>query len=128
MLSRADLMAFLPSDDLDRARTFFTEVIGLPLVEHDPYACVFDANGTQLRVTLVEPFTRAPHTVLGWLVPDIAAATRALASRGLHFERYKGMGQDSSGVWTAPSGDLVAWFKDPDGNTLSLTQSAAGAE
>ena len=127
MLSSADLMAFLPSDDLDRARTFFTEVIGLPLLGHDPYACVFDANGTRLRVSLVEPFVRPPHTVLGWLVPDIAAAMSALASRGLHFVLYEGIGQDSSGVWTAPSGDLVAWFKDPDGNTLSLSQSAAGA-
>ena len=128
MLSTAELMAFLPSDDLDRARRFFTEVIGLPLVEHDPYACVFDANGTLLRVALVEPFVRPPHTVLGWRVPDIAAAMSALASRGLHFVRYEGIGQNSSGVRTAPSGDLVAWFKDPDGNTLSLSQTAAGAE
>jgi catechol 2,3-dioxygenase-like lactoylglutathione lyase family enzyme len=128
MLSSAELMAFLPSDDLERARRFFTEVIGLPLVDDNPYACVFDANGTLLRVTLVEQFARPPHTVLGWLVPDIAAATSQLSSRGVQFERYGGMDQDESGVWTAPSGDRVAWFKDPDGNTLSLSQNAAGAE
>jgi catechol 2,3-dioxygenase-like lactoylglutathione lyase family enzyme len=125
MLTSADLMAFLPSDDLARASRFFTEVIGLPLVEETPYACVFEANGTQLRVALVEPFTRPPHTVLGWLVPDIAAMMSALVSRGVQFERYDGMGQDSEGVWIAPSGARVAWFKDPDGNTLSLTQNAA---
>ncbi|MEO5838838.1 MAG: VOC family protein [Acidimicrobiales bacterium] len=124
MLAGAGLMAFLPTDDLERAQRFFSEVIGLSLISHDPYGCIFDANGTQLRVNLVAPFDRPPHTVLGWLVPDIAAATGALSARGVHFERYEGMGQDSAGVWTAPSGDRVSWFKHPDGNTLSLTQSA----
>src|SRR5260221_5048144 len=118
MLSSADLIAFLPTDDLDRARRFFTEVIGLSLVEDSPFACVFEANGTPLRVTPVAPFTRPPHTVLGWLVSDIAAETRALADRGVRFQRYEGMEQDASGVWTAPDGDRVAWFKDADGNTL----------
>ncbi|MEO8692699.1 MAG: VOC family protein [Acidimicrobiales bacterium] len=127
-LSSAELMAFLPSDDLDRSRIFFRDVIGLALVEQDPYACVFDANGTRLRINLVAPFSRPPHTVLGWSVRDIAAATGDLSARGVHFERYDGMAQDDSGVWTAPSGDRVAWFKDPDGNTLSLTQRAAGAD
>jgi catechol 2,3-dioxygenase-like lactoylglutathione lyase family enzyme len=128
MLTDANLMAFLPSDDLDRSRTFFRDVIGLALVEQDPYACVFDANGTQLRINLVAPFQRPPHTVLGWVVPDIAAATEALGARGVRFERYDGMAQDDSGVWTTPNGDRVAWFKDPDGNTLSLTQSAPGTD
>lgn len=128
MLTGAHLMAFLASDDLDRSRLFFSDVIGLALVEEDPYACVFDANGTRLRINLVAPFQRPPHTVLGWAVPDIAAATEALGARGVRFERFDGMAQDESGVWTAPSGDRVAWFKDPDGNTLSLTQSAPGTD
>ena len=122
MLSTAHLVAFLPTHDLDRARRFFADVIGLSLVEDTPFASVFDANGTTLRVTPVAPFTRPAHTVLGWVVADIAAETRALAARGVHFERYEGMEQDASGVWTTPGGDRVAWFKDVDGNTLSLTQ------
>jgi catechol 2,3-dioxygenase-like lactoylglutathione lyase family enzyme len=122
MLSHGDLVAFLPTDDLDRARRFFSDVIALPLVEDTPFGCVFDNNGTALRVTPVAPFARPPHTVLGWTVADIAAEIRTLAARGVQFERYEGMPQDASGVWLAPDGDLVAWFKDPDGNTLSLTQ------
>lgn len=128
MLSNAELIAFLPTDDLDRARRFFSDVIGLPLVEDTPFACVFDANGTTLRVTPVAPFTRPPHTVLGWVVADIASEARALAGRGVHFERYEGMEQDASGVWTTPGGDHVAWFKDADGNTLSLTQITGAAK
>jgi hypothetical protein len=64
----------------------------------------------------------AKHTVLGWEVADIHAKTRELTSRGVRFERYDGLAQDESGIWTTPSGAKVAWFKDPDGNTLSLTQ------
>lgn len=126
--SRIDgaLVGFLPSNDLERARHFFVEVIGLTLVEHDEFACVFDANGTELRVTLVQPFARPPHTVLGWRVADIVATVRALAAGGVHFDRHEGLAQDEWGIWDAPSGYRVAWFKDPDGNTLSLSQPLAG--
>ena len=125
VLSDSDVVAFVPTDDLDRARRFFRDVIGLAIVEDSPYGCVFDANGTALRVTPVTPFARPSHTVLGWLVADIGAVTRALADRGVRFERYDGMEHDAAGVWTTPGGDQVAWFKDPDGNTLSLTQNAS---
>jgi catechol 2,3-dioxygenase-like lactoylglutathione lyase family enzyme len=122
----AALVGFLPSDDLERARRFFVEVIGLTLVEHDEFACIFDVNGTELRVTLVQPFARPPHTVLGWRVDDIVATVGALTARGVGFDRHEGLTQDELGIWDAPSGYRVAWFKDPDGNTLSLSQPLTG--
>ncbi len=127
MLGSAALVAFAPTTDLDRARAFYGDTLGLELVTRDGFACQFDAHGTPLRVTLVDALTPAPGTVLGWLVPDIHATVRALADRGVTFARYDGMGQDDDGVWTAPSGDHVAWFHDPDGNTLSLTQAVRPA-
>lgn len=97
-------------------------MLGLTLVEQNPYACVFDAHGTMLRVTAVAAVAPTSYTVLGWRVRDIAATTRGLAQRGVTFARYPGMNQDDAGVWTAPGGDKIAWFADPDGNTLSLTE------
>jgi catechol 2,3-dioxygenase-like lactoylglutathione lyase family enzyme len=107
---------------LPRARAFYEQVLGLPVAAHDDFACVFDANGTMLRITAVPEVRPAGYTILGWKVTDIAAAVRDLAARGVAFLRYDGMGQDEDGVWTSPSGDKVAWFADPDGNILSLTQ------
>ena len=127
MLGSAALVAFAPTTDLDRAQAFYGDTLGLELVTRDGFACQFDAHGTPLRVSLVDTLTPAPGTVLGWLVPDVHATVRALADRGVTFARYDGMGQDEDGVWTAPSGDHVAWFQDPDGNTLSLTQAAGPA-
>ena len=127
MLGSCDLVAFAPTTDLDRARAFYGDTLGLELVTRDGFACQFDAHGTPLRVSLVDTLTPAPGTVLGWLVPDVHATVRALADRGVTFARYDGMGQDEDGVWTAPSGDHVAWFQDPDGNTLSQTQAAGPA-
>jgi catechol 2,3-dioxygenase-like lactoylglutathione lyase family enzyme len=122
MLGSRDLVAFVATTDLERARSFYADVLGLRPVEVTPFACVFDGHGTTLRVTLVEELHPAPYTVLGWVVPDIAAAVGELATGGVTFRRYDGMGQDDLGVWTAPSGDRIAWFADPDGNTLSLQQ------
>ncbi|HSS12083.1 MAG TPA: hypothetical protein VLL25_19510, partial [Acidimicrobiales bacterium] len=90
--------------------------------DDNPIACVFDSHGTTLRVTLVNELITAPYTILGWTVSDIPETVRGLATRGVQFVRYEGFGQDELGIWTAPSGDKVAWFKDPDSNTLSLTQ------
>jgi hypothetical protein len=89
---------------------------------HNAFACVLDANGTMLRVTAVPGVSPAGYTVLGWRVTDIAATVLALTARGVVFRRYDGMDQDEQGIWTTPGGDKVAWFADPDGNTLSLTQ------
>ncbi|PZS18540.1 MAG: glyoxalase [Pseudonocardiales bacterium] len=122
MLTGSELVAFAASTDLARAREFYGDVLGLDVVEQSPFACVFDANGTMLRVTAVAELRPAPHTVLGWRVVDVAASIGALAARGVVFTRYDAMDQDERGVWTTPGGDKVAWFADPDGNTLSLTQ------
>ena len=116
-------MAFVPTRDPDRARKFYRDTLGLPLVSEElPFALVFDVKGTMLRVTVVEKLNPPPFTVLGWQVPDITIAAKTLQNAGVTFERYPGMPQDELGIWTSPSGAKVAWFKDPDGNTLSLSQ------
>jgi len=122
MLGSSDVIAFAPATDLDRSRAFYEQALGLPLAGQNEFACVFDANGTMLRVTAVPEVSQAGYTVLGWRVADIAATVRDLAARGVVFIRYDGVDQDGNGVWTTPGGDRVAWFADPDGNILSLTQ------
>jgi catechol 2,3-dioxygenase-like lactoylglutathione lyase family enzyme len=122
VLAGADLVAFIATTDLGRARAFYEGTLGLAVIEEDPYALALDANGTMLRVTAVPDFQPAGYTVCGWRVDDIAAAIRELGGKGVGFARYDGMDQDELGVWTAPSAAKVAWFTDPDGNTLSLTQ------
>jgi catechol 2,3-dioxygenase-like lactoylglutathione lyase family enzyme len=117
-----DLIAFAPVTDLDRARDFYASVLGLNLVDESPFACVFRIGPTMLRVTPIGKHVAAAYTVLGWSVADIDRVVRALVDRGVVFARYDGLEQDDLGVWTAPGGDRVAWFHDPDGNTLSLTQ------
>jgi catechol 2,3-dioxygenase-like lactoylglutathione lyase family enzyme len=122
MLSAAKLVAFAATTDLDRARAFYEDVLGLQLVEQNPIACIFEANGTQLRVTLVPEKATAGYTVLGWEVDDIENTVRLLGEQGVEFLRFPQMEQDDFGIWVAPSGARVAWFSDPDGNTLSLSQ------
>jgi predicted enzyme related to lactoylglutathione lyase len=124
MLGRADLVAFIPVTDLGRARAFYEEVLGLSVQSGDDYGCVLRANGTLLRLAQVGEYERPAHTVLGWEVPDVRETVTGLTDRGVAVHRYDGMGQDDLGVWAAPSGDLVAWFPDSEGNTLSLTQEA----
>jgi len=124
VLRTCDLIAFAATTDLERARAFYEGVIGLEVREQSPYACVFDAAGTMLRVTAVGAVTQPGYTVLGWRVPDIVEAMIALAARGVRFLRYDGMEQDEHGAWTTAGGDRIAWFRDPDGNVLSLTQFA----
>ncbi|HEY6377980.1 MAG TPA: VOC family protein [Candidatus Dormibacteraeota bacterium] len=127
MLGTGDLIAFVPTTDLARARSFYKSVLGLRLDSEGPFASVFDANGVMLRVTPVSEVARAPYTVLGWRVTDIVATVRDLTDRGVSFVRYEGMEQDSLVIWTTPGGDRVAWFTDPDGNTLSVTQFVEAA-
>ena len=107
----------------ERARKFYGEILGLPLIEDQlPFALVYDVHGTMLRVTVVKEVRPASYTVLGWKVPDKAAAVNGLTAAGIKFERYAGMQQDELGIWTSRRGAKVAWFKDPDENTLSLSQ------
>ena len=122
MLGDADLIAFLRTTDVARARSFYEGTLGLSVIEEDPYALALDAHGTMLRVTAVPELKPASYTVCGWRVDDIGGAIRELGGRGVGFARYDGMDQDELGVWTTPGGDKVAWFRDPDGNVLSLTE------
>lgn len=122
MLSTASIMAFVATKNADQAKAFYQNTLKLNLTADEPFALVFDANSTMLRISKVKDLTPAPFTVLGWKVADIAAETKELKKRGVIFEFFKGLQQDQSAVWTSPSGAKVAWFKDPDGNLLSLTE------
>jgi catechol 2,3-dioxygenase-like lactoylglutathione lyase family enzyme len=125
VLGDAGLVAFVASRDLEVAGRFYGEVLGFRLLETSTFSNAYDANGTQLRVTLVDRVLQAPYTVLGWRVLDIVATIRALREAGVAFKRYEGMAQDEDGVWIAPGGSRVAWFADPDGTHLSLQQPPA---
>ncbi|HVN03915.1 MAG TPA: VOC family protein [Bryobacteraceae bacterium] len=132
MLGTQKIMVFAAVRDRDAARKFYRDTLGLHLIGEDQFALVFNANGTILRVTPVKEWTPPPFTVLGWEVADIVATVTGLRNAGVQFERYAWMkDQNELGIWTSPSGPgiasvhggaLVAWFKDPDGNLLSVTQ------
>ena len=122
MLATSDVIAFASTTDLVKARRFYEAALGLTIMEENAYACVFDANGTMLRVTAVAEVAHPGYTVLGWRVTDISETVALLESRGVVFVHYDGMEQDAQGVWTTPNGDRIAWFTDPDGNVLSLTE------
>ena len=123
-LAACDPMTFVATARPAAARKFYQDVLGLKFVADEYYAVVFDLRGIMLRIQKVEQHTPLQGTTLGWEVADIAAAVRELTRRGAKFERYEGMGQNELGIWRSPSGAQVAWFKDPDGNTLSLTEFA----
>jgi catechol 2,3-dioxygenase-like lactoylglutathione lyase family enzyme len=125
VLAGAPFIGFIPVRDIFEARGFYERVLGLRVVEDTPFALVLDANGTMLRVTPVPNLAVQSFTIAGWRVGDITAVVRALQAGGVRFTRYDGMDQDDLGIWTTPGGDKVAWFTDPDGNTLSLTEFAA---
>lgn len=122
ILGSQDLVAFVATRDPSRAKKFYRDTIGLPLVSEDEFALVFDTAGTMLRVTRVPEVAAAKYTVLGWRVRDIVQTAKDLQNVHVTLERYPGMQQDELGIWNSPSGARVAWFKDLDGNTLSITQ------
>lgn len=124
MLQAAKTVGFIPSKDRDRSEPFYRDVLGLRLISSDAYASVFDAGGRRLRVadiSSVSGFEPYPFTIFGWEVEPIRPVVESLAAAGVTFERYPWLDQDELGIWTAPSGDEVAWFKDPDDNVLSLS-------
>jgi catechol 2,3-dioxygenase-like lactoylglutathione lyase family enzyme len=123
MLAKAQLTAFLATTDSGRTRAFYLKVLALRLVAEDEFALVFETAGVQLRIQKVEHFTPHPFTALGWQVPDIGRSVRQLNNRGVRPERYPFLEQDEDGIWMAPSGTRVAWFKDPDGQLLSFSQA-----
>jgi catechol 2,3-dioxygenase-like lactoylglutathione lyase family enzyme len=115
-------MAFVPVSSADTARSFYRDTLGLRLISEDGFALAFDVEGVMLRATLIPKFTPQPFTVLGWQVPDAAAMARRLAAGGVALTRYPGLEQDENDLWHAPGGALIGWFKDPDGNVLSIAQ------
>ena len=124
ILGGSELVAFAPTTDPVKARAFYEGLLGLPLeADEKPFALVFDANGTMLRVTTVHELKPHPFTVLGWHVANIEASVDRLVGAGVEFNRYKGVNDgDARGIWNSPSGARVAWFNDPDGNVLSVTE------
>lgn len=122
ILGSQKLMAFIATRDPSRAKAFYRDTLGLRLVSEDQFAMVFDAAGTLLRVTTVQEVGAVKYTVLGWQVSDISRTAKRLHEAQVMLEQYAGMQQDELGIWNSPSGARVAWFKDPDGNTLSITQ------
>lgn len=122
MLDNAPLIAFVTVSDATRARHFYADLLGLELVEEGPFALEFDCDGTMLRVALSNHVVPAPYTALGWRVENIGETVHKLAAAGIGLPQFEGLGQSPDGVWQSLSGARVAWFKDPDGNLLSVTQ------
>jgi catechol 2,3-dioxygenase-like lactoylglutathione lyase family enzyme len=122
-LSNYNIIAFASIVDVARAKSFYQDTLGLRLIaEEPPFALIFDANGIMLRLGMAKELPPAHGTVLGWQVPDIAATAKSLQQSRIRFERYEWMQQDDLGIWTSPTGAKVAWFKDPDGNILSISE------
>lgn len=126
MLEGHSPICFIMTTDRERSKAFYIEKLGLKYVGEDEFAVTFDLNGVPLRLSDTGPFTPSPHTIMGWQVKDIDVAVKELSEKGVTFEIYEGFGQEPSGIWSDPDRSVrLAWFLDPDGNNLSLTQSAA---
>ena len=119
-------ICFIMTTDRERSKAFYIEKLGLKYLGEDQFATSFDLNGVPLRLSDTGPFVPSPHTIMGWQVDDIDATVQQLSDKGVKFEIYEGFGQEPSGIWSDPSGRArIAWFLDPDGNNLSITQTAA---
>ncbi len=122
MLRDSAMMGFIPTTDADGAKAFYCDVLGLEFVEDSGFAVILRGSQGLIRLTRVAEFSPFPFTLLGWSVTDIAGQVKEFSTAGVAFERYSFLEQDELGIWAAPGGAKVAWFKDPDGNVLSLTQ------
>jgi len=122
MLGTTDIVAFVPITDSEKARAFYEGVLGLRFIKDDGFALVLEANGIMIRAAKMKEVTPAQFTILGWQVTNIEDVVRALQQKGVHFEIFGFFKQDDLGIWTASTGDKVAWFKDPDGNILSVSE------
>ena len=122
MLSAGKLIGFVPTKDSNRSREFYEGKLGFKFVRDDQFALVMQAGESMIRIVKGAKFTPAQYTVMGWEVTDIVAMVKWLNGRGVTFEKYPFVQDQKSGIWTTPNGDKVAWFKDPDGNVLSLSQ------
>lgn len=125
MLNLSRIVGFIATVNPAEAKRFYTETLGLQLVDENPFALVFKSGDITLRVQKVETLVTPPYTSLGWEIEDIAAAVQDLTSKGVKFQRFEGLPQDEMGIWLTPDGSQVAWLQDPDGNTLSLTEHVA---
>jgi len=122
-LANYPLIAFATIVDVEQAKRFYRDTLGLSLISEEPlFALVFDAKGTMVRLGMAKKLPEAHGTVLGWQVPEIEAATQELLESGVQTERFDGLKQDDKGIWTSPTGAKVAWFRDPDGNILSISE------
>lgn len=122
MVAASKLIAFIPTQNADSALSFYRDVLGLRFLSDDSFAIVMESNGNTVRLVRLEKFTTASYTILGWQVEDIEKTVKELTAKGLAFQRYSFLEQSEDGIWTSPSGAKVAWFQDPDGNTLSFSQ------
>jgi predicted enzyme related to lactoylglutathione lyase len=125
MLNKSNLISFVATSNATAAKEFYKKILGLTFVSGDQFALVFKAKGTMLRIQKVDKVNPHGYTAIGWQVADIEKEVSLLSKRGITFAQYQGMNQDDHGIWTAPSGAKIAWFSDPDGNILSLTQFAS---
>ena len=123
-LETCELTAFLATTRAEESRRFYCDVLGLRFEEDGPFALVVKGVNATVRIQKVKSFVPLSFTAMGWRVEDVKAMARELVGKGVKFERFDGMGQDELGIWDSPSGARVCWFKDPDGNVLSLTQFA----
>jgi catechol 2,3-dioxygenase-like lactoylglutathione lyase family enzyme len=122
-LAKYNIIGFATIVDIEKAKSFYRDTLGLTLLsEEPPFALVFDANGIMIRLGMGKERPKVSGTVLGWQVPEIESAVSELQGRGITFERFDGLKQDNAGIWTSPTGAKVAWFRDPDGNILSLSE------
>jgi catechol 2,3-dioxygenase-like lactoylglutathione lyase family enzyme len=125
MLAQAELLAFIPTVDADVSRRFYVDTLGLTFVSDDQFAITIRTGKTDIRISRMDAFSPSSHTILGWKVTDIAATVQQFTAAGVTFELYPFLEQDANGVWSSPDGAAkVAWFKDPDGNVLSISQHA----
>ena len=125
-LAEYQIIAFATIVDVERAKRFYRDTLGLTLIsEEPPFALVFDARGIMVRLAMAKQRPEAHGTVLGWQVPEITAVMQGLSESGVQFERFAGLNQDNKGVWASPTGAKVAWFRDPDGNILSISEHPA---
>lgn len=121
MLADKKLIAFIPTAKPKESKLFYKNTVGLELLAEDDFAIEFNAGGTIVRVIIVKEFKPQTFTVVGWNVDNIVSTIRHFNDRNIFFEQFDFLEQDKLGIWTSPSGAKVAWFKDPDGNILSLT-------
>lgn len=125
MLASGKMVGFVPTKDYDKARAFYQGKLEFEFVSLDQYALVLSVGGHRIRIAKVPNFTPLQGTILGWEVKNIETVVTWLRDRGVPSEKYPFLQDRELGIWTAPNGDKVAWFKDPDGNILGVSQHSS---